>query len=120
MIKAKKKDTGSMVYMRFIKHDCPKCQSKLKVVKMVKVVKSNTKEAKNFDFTACDISLGDRVKFIWYEFKCPSCGARYKEADLKTVEKAAKKDAKAAARAVARQQRLGKRSAQKNKEESAE
>ena len=110
MIKAVKKDTGSVVYMRFKTHECPTCKNQLKVVKMTKVVKSKTKEAKNFNFSACDAPLGEKVKFIWYVFKCKECDKTYTEAQMKAIEKdekeRLKEEKKAAKKAEKKQRRL--------------
>ena len=95
MIKATKKDTGNAVYLRLIKHNCPKCGAQLKVVKLKKVVKSNSKEASNFNFSACEKSLGEKVKFIWYEFKCKDCDVRYTEDQMRAHEKALRQKEKA-------------------------
>ena len=95
MIKATKKDTGSVIYMRLKKHNCPVCDKPLKVVKMKKVVKAKSKEAANFNFKACDANLGEKVKFIWYEFKCKDCCRRYTEADMRHYDKLAKREAAA-------------------------
>ena len=113
MIKATKKDTGNLIYMRLKKHNCPLCGKELKVVKMTKVVKAKTKEAASFNFKACDLPLGEKVKFVWYEFKCRDCGKQFTEQDMKNhdkrvkreaaeAKKAAKKEAKKAARAEAK------------------
>lgn len=96
MIKAVKKDTGSFVYMKLKKHVCPTCGKQLKVVKMKKTVRSNTKEAANFDFTAANVKLGEKVKFIWFEFRCRDCNVQYTEDALRKIEKKAKEDAKEA------------------------
>ncbi|MBE6583550.1 MAG: hypothetical protein E7649_01020 [Ruminococcaceae bacterium] len=98
MVKAVKKDTGNVIYMRLMKHNCPVCQKRLKVVKMTKVVKAKSREAKQFNFNVCNISLGDKVKFVWYEFKCRDCDLRFSEAEIKAAEKTQKKEAKRAAR----------------------
>ena len=108
MIKAVKKDTGNVVFMRLKKHNCPVCQNQLKVVRMSKVVRSKSKEAKNFNFSACDMSLGDKVKFVWYEFKCRECDTRFSEAEIKAAEKAQKKEAKKAARLAKKAEKLEK------------
>ena len=113
MVSGVKKDTGSFVYMRLMKHDCPVCGKQMKVVKMTKVVKAKTKEAKNFDFTACDLSLGDKVKFIWYEFKCKDCDKNYTEADLRVIEKQKKKEQKAAAKAEKKAEKAAQKQAEK-------
>ena len=113
MVSGVKKDTGSFVYMRLMKHDCPVCGKRMKVVKMTKVVKAKTKEAKNFDFTACDLPLGEKVKFIWYEFKCKDCDKTYTEADLRVIEKQKKKEQKAAQKAEKKAERLAEKQAEK-------
>ncbi|MBQ4091252.1 MAG: hypothetical protein IJC64_02925 [Clostridia bacterium] len=105
MIKAIKKDTGNLIYMRLRKHNCPMCGEQLKVVRMTKVVKAKSREARGFDFTACDISLGDKVKFVWYEFKCKSCDLNFSERQMKAAEKTQKKEAKRTARIAAKQKR---------------
>ncbi len=99
MIKAVKKDSGSLYFMRLKKHVCPDCSAQLRVVKMKKTVKANTKEASGFDFTAAGHPLGEKVKFIWYEFKCPECDAQFTEDALRKIEKKAKKDAAKAKKA---------------------
>lgn len=99
MIKAVKKDTGSFVYMKLKKHACPTCGRQLKVVKMKKTVKSNTKEAANFDFTAANVKLGEKVKFIWFEFRCRDCEVQYTEDALRKIENKAKADAAEAKKA---------------------
>ena len=97
MIKAVKKDTGDVVYMRLMKHYCPVCQERLRVVRIVKTVKSNTREARSFDFSACNASLGEKAKFIWYEFKCRKCNLRFTESAIRSIEKKKKALAKRAA-----------------------
>jgi transposase-like protein len=120
MIKAVKKDTGNVIYMRFKTHACPTCQSQLKVVKLTKVVKAKTKEAKNFDFTACDASLGQKVKFIWYEFKCKNCDKTYTEAEMKAIEKAEKKAQKAEAKAEKKAEKKAQKAEARAEKKSAE
>ena len=91
MIKAVKKDTGNVIYMRLMKHNCPVCHNQLKVVRLTKVVKSKTNEANKFSFNVCDMPVGEKVKFIWYEFKCRECDVRFTEAQIKEAEKAEKR-----------------------------
>ena len=93
MIKAVKKDTGSFVFMRLKKHPCPKCGKIMKRVKMKKTVKSKTKQASKFDFSAANLPLAEKVKFIWYEFSCPTCSLSFSEDALKKIEKEAKENA---------------------------
>jgi hypothetical protein len=42
--------------------------------------------------------VGEKVKFIWFEFKCRECDVRYTEAQIKEAEKAQKKEQKRAAK----------------------
>ena len=119
MIKAVKKDTGSFVYMKLKKHACPTCDRQLKVVKMKKTVRSKTKEAANFDFTAANVNLGEKVKFIWFEFRCPDCEVQYTEDALRKIEKKAKADAAEAEKAERRLKKESKRADRKAKEEAA-
>lgn len=113
MIKAVKKDTGNVIYMRLKKHNCPVCDKQMKVIKMTKVVKAKTKEAAGFDFKACDINLGEKVKFIWYEFKCKDCGKQYTESDMRRHDKIVRKEATAAKKAERRAARAEAREAKR-------
>ena len=99
MVSVVKKDTGSFLYMRVKKHNCPVCGKQMKVTRMTKTVKSKTKEAKGFNFSAHDVSRGEKVKFIWYEFECKACKKTYSEDEMKAVEKKQKKERKIAAKA---------------------
>lgn len=119
MIKAVKKDTGSFVYMKLKKHACPTCGRQLKVVKMKKTVRSKTKEAANFDFSAANVNLGEKVKFIWFEFRCPDCEVQYTEDALRKIEKKARADAAEAEKAERRLKKESKRADRKAKEEAA-
>ncbi len=113
MIKATKKDMGNTVYMRFIKHNCPKCGEQLKVVKLKKVVKAKSKEAANFNFSASGANLGEKVTFIWYEFKCKSCDVRYTEEQMKAHEKALKKQEKIEKKEQKKAEKKAKKEAEK-------
>lgn len=94
MVTGVKKDTGNVIYMRLKKHCCPECGSHVSVVRMKKVVRSKTRAAKGFDFDVCDASLGERVKFIWYEFRCRECKKQFTEAHMKEYERQRKKELK--------------------------
>lgn len=118
MIKAVKKDTGSFVYMKLKKHACPTCGKQLKVVKMKKTVRSKTKEAANFDFTAANVRLGEKVKFIWFEFRCPDCEVQYTEDALRKIEKKAKADAAEANKAERRLKKERKKAEKKAAKEA--
>ena len=110
MIKAVKKDTGNVIYMRLMKHNCPVCHNQLKVVRLTKVVKSKTNEAK-FNFNVCDMPVGEKVKFIWYEFKCRECDVRFTEAQIKEAEKAAKKAQRQAEKQAEKDAKAAKKAA---------
>ena len=110
MIKAVKKDTGNVIYMRLMKHNCPVCHNQLKVVRLTKVVKSKTNEAK-FNFNVCDMPVGEKVKFIWYEFKCRECDVRFTEAQIKEAEKAAKKAQRQAQKQAEKDAKAAKKAA---------
>ena len=117
MIKATKKDTGNIIYMRFKKHTCPKCGEQLKVIKMTKIVKAKTKEAASFNFNACNINLGEKVKFIWYEFKCKNCKVQYTEEEMRRHDKEMKKKAaeeRKAAKKAAREEARNNKKAETN------
>ena len=118
MIKAVKKDTGSFVYMKLKKHACPTCGRQLKVVKMKKTVRSKTKEAANFDFSAANVNLGEKVKFIWFEFRCPDCEVQYTEDALRKIEKKARADAAEAEKAERRLKKESKRADRKAEKEA--
>ena len=119
MVSSVKKDTGSFVYMRVKKHNCPQCGEQMKVVKFTKVVRSKTKEGSGFNFSTCDLSLGDKVKFIWYEFKCKKCDKTYTEAALRAIEKEQKKKEKAEKKAAKKAERVAARQAAKEAKRSA-
>ncbi len=114
MIKAVKKDTGNIIYMRLKKHNCPVCDKQMKVIKMTKVVKAKTKEGANFDFKTCDLPLGEKVKFIWYEFKCRDCGKQYTENDMRRIEKEMKKKAAKESREAKKAAKLAEKQAKNN------
>ncbi len=113
MIKAIKKDTGSFIYLKMQKHACPKCGKEMKLVKMKKVIKARSKEASGFDMNAAGHSLGEKVKFIWYELKCPICGSHYTESALRKIEEKAKKDAAEAKKAEKKAEAQAKKAQKK-------
>lgn len=113
MIKATKKDTGNLIYMRLKKHNCPNCNKPLKVIKLTKVVKAKTREAIHFDFKACDLPLGDKVKFIWYEFKCRDCDLQFTEKDMRRHDKLVKREAAEAKKAEKKAARAEAKEAKK-------
>jgi C4-type Zn-finger protein len=99
MVSTTKKDSGSFIYMRVKKHDCPVCGKQMKIVRMTKTVRSKTKEAKGFSFSVLEIPRGEKIKTIWYEFECKDCRKTYPEDEMREIEKKQKKERRAAAKA---------------------
>ena len=63
------------LYVNFKKHYCPECHSKLKKIKVSKIVNSSSPESEEF------------VKFIWTEFQCPACGKKFSIDKMKSIER---------------------------------
>ncbi len=73
------------------KHYCPKCEERLKKVKISKIINKKSPEAKNYDFSMCG-DTGVRkayyfgnVKFIKTAFFCEKCNRQYKISELKKL-----------------------------------
>lgn len=76
------------VFVHFRDHDCPGCGGRLEKEKVSRVVHSRSAEAADFDFSAAgDGFLFGKVRFIWTEFRCPSCGSRFRVRELYDIEK---------------------------------
>ena len=86
---------------------------------MKKVVKSTTREGKNFNFSACDAPLGEKVKFIWYVFKCKECDKTYTEAQMKAIEKDEKERLKEEKKAAKKAEKKAAKEAKKEAKKSA-
>ena len=71
-------------------HFCPYCKTKLKTVKVSKVVNPKSPEAKDFDFSLGSapnkIWLTGNTKFIWKEFECPNCKKHITVKEMKEIE----------------------------------
>ena len=113
MVSVVKKDTGSFLYMRVMKHNCPVCGKQMKVVRMTKKVRSKTKEVKGFNFVARSLSHGEKVKLIWYEFECKACNKTYGGDELRVIEKKKKKEQKAAQKAEKKAERIAEKQTKK-------
>ena len=59
------------------KHFCPKCGSKLHVIKIEKIVDSASPEAKKYDFSFGNGFMVGEVKFIRTAFLCKKCKKKY-------------------------------------------
>ena len=68
-------------------HFCPDCKTKMKTVKVSRVVNSRLPEAKDFDFSSADGTYAvGKIKFVWKEFECPSCGLHLTVQQMKEAE----------------------------------
>lgn len=67
-------------------HFCPHCKTKMKTVKVSRVVNSRSPEAKDFDFSNGDTYMVGNIKFVWKEFECPSCGLHLTVQQMKEAE----------------------------------
>jgi len=75
------------LYFLFKKHYCHECQSTYVRKKREKIVHSESKEAKNYDFQVVDTGLYGNIKFVTYYFECPKCETIYEIEELKEIEK---------------------------------
>lgn len=79
-------------------HSCPICNTSLTVVKVSKVINSNSEEAKNIPPIIPKTVIGNRglkfrnytavgnIKWIWKEFACPNCCQRFTVEQMKQIE----------------------------------
>lgn len=75
------------LYVNFKKHYCPECHSKLKKIKVSKIVNSSSPESEEFDFQSGETYMIGNVKFIWTEFQCPACGKKFSIDKMKSIER---------------------------------
>ena len=85
MIHGVKYDSKDILYLRK-PHFCPDCKTKLKTVKVSKVVNWKSPEAKDYDFSSVDTYLVGNIKFVWKEFECPSCNRHITVKEMKKLE----------------------------------
>lgn len=64
------------------RHYCSKCNEKLKVVKVSRIVNSNSADAKNYDFSLGDTYLSGDVKFVYKMLECPKCKVRFSAEEI--------------------------------------
>lgn len=87
MIWGTKYSNPDLIYITFKKHPCPNCKTKLKTVKVSKVINYHSPEAKDYSFAIGNgIVVKGNVKFIWKEFECPNCKSHYTVNELKKIE----------------------------------
>ena len=85
------------------KHYCPICDNLLNVVKISKVINSNSEEAKDLPPILPKTVIGRGVKFrnynavgnikwIWKQFECPNCKHPFTVDQMKQIESSPKED----------------------------
>ena len=85
-----KREWSRPFWVRFKKHYCPSCMNLLTTTKVSKIVNSNSKEAKDYDFSSGDTYMIGNIKYIWTEFLCTACGKTYSLQEIRENEKKAK------------------------------
>lgn len=80
------------------KHNCPICNTSLSVVKVSKVINSNSEEAKKLPLIISKTSISNRgfkfknytavgnIKWTWKEFECSNCRHRFTVEQMKQIE----------------------------------
>lgn len=69
------------------KHICPKCDSKVELRYVSKIVNSKSPEAKDYDFSVGDTFFVDDVEFRTRYFYCPQCLLNISFQEMKKFEK---------------------------------
>ena len=72
-----------------------------------------TKKAVDLGILAAGRSASERTTYVWYEFKCPECGAQFRENALRHQEKLAKKNANAAKKSEKKEAKKAAKEAKK-------
>lgn len=82
------------------RHVCPICNTSLSVIKVFKVINSNSEEAKSIPSILPSTVIGNRglkfrnystignIKWYWKEFKCQNCCRRFTVDQMKQIEAA--------------------------------
>lgn len=75
-------------YVNMFRHYCPECNTLLSKTKVLKIVNSQSPEAKDYDFESFGegYMFGD-AKFTWTEFHCPKCGKQVSINEMIKIEK---------------------------------
>ena len=73
-------------YMSMKKHYCPNCNTLLRKIKVTKILHSSSPEAMDFNCQTIETYMAGNVKFIWVEFKCPSCEKQFTINEMKRIE----------------------------------
>lgn len=78
---------ASPFYVHLKKHFCPKCEKKLELRYISKIVNSNSPEAKEYDFFVGDTFFIGDVEFRTRYFYCTSCQLDISFKEMKHIEK---------------------------------
>ncbi len=78
---------ASPFYVHFKKHICPQCGTKVKLSWTSKLVKSNSSEARGYNFSNGDTFFAGNVEFRTRCFYCPKCQKKISFSDMKSAEK---------------------------------
>ena len=79
-------DAG-FVFYKLKTHKCPRCNSNLKIEYKIKIINSNSVEAKNYDFQLVDTFIVGDVEFRMSYLLCPECESSYSAKEIKIIEK---------------------------------
>lgn len=70
-------------------HFCPECNTKLKTVKVSKIINSKSPEAKLLNSSSGAFSktrfIGN-IKYVWKELECPNCQRHLTVGEMKRLE----------------------------------
>jgi hypothetical protein len=91
-MKNKKWISKNPFFVHLKKHTCPECSEFLTVEKAVKIVNSESLEAKDYDFSCGDSFLWGDVEFHYDVFFCGKCCKRFAIEYIKKIERTKKKD----------------------------
>ena len=78
-------------YIHFKKHFCPKCERKLELQYVSKIVNSKSPDAKKYDFSIGDTFFAGDVEFRSIYFYCPTCHFSISPREMKKYEKQKRK-----------------------------
>ena len=74
-------------YVHWKKHFCPRCEKKLELRYVSKIVNSNSEEAQNYDFSVGDTFFVGDVEFRTRYFHCSNCQSDISFQEMKKHER---------------------------------
>lgn len=74
-------------YVRWKKHFCPKCKTRLILLHTSKIINSNSEEAKEYDFSVGDTFFVGDVEFRTGYFHCSGCQLDISFQEMKKYER---------------------------------